>query len=74
MSANLFVNFRRLIPGAPLQVCAVISTGAGGSIVALPGGAEIRVRGTGTVGEKVFVLAGVIQGPAPNLTPLTIEI
>lgn len=74
MSANLFLQFQRLIPAAPLQVCAVISTSADGSIVSLPGGAEIRVRGTAAVGSRVFVRNGVIDSAAPNFTPLTIEI
>lgn len=74
MSGNLFLQFQRLIPAAPLLVCAVISTSAEGSIVSLPGGALIRVRGTAAVGSRVFVRAGVIENAAPDFTPQTIEI
>lgn len=74
MSTNLLVQFRRLMPGSPLLVCAVISSGSGGSIVELPGGARIAVRGEATVGTQVFVRNGAIEGPAPNLTQVFVEV
>ena len=74
MSANLFTQFRRLLPSAPLLVCDVISSGSGGAIVELPGGARISVRGEATTGTKVFVRNGAIEGPAPNLPVVLVEV
>ena len=74
MSTNLFAQFRSLIPGSPLLICAVISSGAGGAIVELPGGARISVRGEAAAGTKVFVRNGAIEGPAPNLPVVLVEV
>ena len=74
MSANLFTRLQRLLPGQPLLVCAVISAGSGGSIVELPGGARIAVRGEAAVGTKVFVRGGAIEGPAPDLPVEFVEV
>jgi len=74
MSTNLFAQFRRLIPGQPLQVAMVVSSSDSGAVVELPGGAQLAVRGSGAVGTKVFVRAGLIEGPAPTLTVVTVEI
>ncbi|AUR86183.1 hypothetical protein NVP1083O_37 [Vibrio phage 1.083.O._10N.286.52.B9] len=37
-------------------------------------GGTIRVLGTGSVGDKVYVQGGVVIGTAPNLTHYTIEV
>lgn len=74
MSTNLFARFQRLLPGSPLLVCAVISSGLGGAIVELPGGARIAVRGEASVGSKVFVRNGAIEGPAPDLPVELVEV
>ncbi|WP_390211430.1 hypothetical protein [Undibacterium danionis] len=42
--------------------------------IQLPGGAYITARGVSTVGNKVFVRDGVIEGVAPTLTVVTVEI
>lgn len=73
-TTNLFAQFRKLIPTPPLLVCVVISTSNGGAIVELPGGSRLAVRGTGTVGATVFLRNGQIEGPAPNLTAVNIEV
>lgn len=74
MSLNLAVAFRNLLPRRPLLVGTVISAASEASTVQLPGGAEIVVRGTGAVGSKVFVRDGSIEGPAPSLPVVTIEV
>lgn len=71
---NLFAQFRRLVPGSPLLVCTVISSGSGGAIVELPGGSRIAVRGEATVGSSVFVRDNAIQGTAPSLPLVTVEV
>ena len=72
--ANLFVEFRRLIPNAPLLVGTVAAVFTGGATVTLQGGGTLRVRGEATVGERVFVRDGVIEGVAPALTLVEIEV
>ena len=74
MSLNLAVAFRNLLPRRPLLVGTVISAAAEASTVQLPGGSEIVVRGTGAIGARVFVRDGAIEGPAPNLPLVSIEV
>ena len=68
MATNLFSAFARLLPGAPLLVGQVISSASGVATVELPGGARIVVRGTASVGSRVFVRSGNIEGAAPSLS------
>lgn len=74
MSTNLFVQFRRLLPGQPLLVCTVISAGSGLAVVEFPDGARITVRGDASSGAKVFVRNGLIEGPAPSLSVELVEV
>jgi hypothetical protein len=73
---NLFKAFIDLIPTEPLRVGTVIEVhGDETSIVELLDGARIRVRGTSVeAGKKAFVRAGAIEGEAPNLPIVEIEI
>ena len=72
--ANLYTVFKKLIPNAPLLVGEVVATYAGGATVTLQGGGTLRVRGVATVGQRVFVRDGVIEGAAPALTLVEIEV
>lgn len=77
MSTNLYRALRELLPEAPLQVATVaaVHTSEGASTVTWPGGSRQRVRGAGVaVGSAVFVRDGVIEGPAPALTLVVIEV
>ena len=76
-SANLYRALMDLIPDAPLQVATVasVSVSAGTSTVTWPGGAQQTVRGTGvSVGSPAFVRNGVVEGAAPELDYLEIEV
>ena len=53
---------------------ALADTGAGVATVQLPGGATLRARGDAAVADVVFVRDGVIEGPAPALTLVTIDV
>lgn len=74
MSYNLFKQFRDLLPEPSLLVGSVISAQTGRAVVQMPDGAFANVVGEATVGQKVFIRNGVIEGPAPSLTVETIEI
>lgn len=61
-----------LFPGR-VQIASVVSVGDGIAVLELPGGGRTRARGVATLGGKVFVLDGVIQGDAPNL-PVFVDV
>lgn len=72
--SNLYRQFLDLLPARPLQVGTVTATDGGTCTVQLPGGGVLQARGSATVGQSVFVRDGVIEGDAPALTVVTIEI
>lgn len=73
-ATNLWKRLKQLLPDAPLLVGEVFSVSTYGAIVELPDGAFVSVRGEATVGQKVFIRDGLIEGPAPNLSTVLIEI
>lgn len=72
--SNLYRKFISLIPSPPLMVGQVIAVGGGIVTVELPGGGVIKARGQATTGQNVFVRDGVIEGPAPDLPVVTIDL
>ena len=75
MTTNIYRQLRELLPEPALSVATVMAQHADGTVtVGYPGGSQQRVRGSGTPGEKVFVRAGQIEGPAPSLISVTIEV
>lgn len=73
-TTNLWVRLKQLLPDAPLLVGVVVSVSAYGAVVELPDGARVSVRGDTTVGQSVFIRSGVIEGVAPELPVVLIEI
>jgi hypothetical protein len=73
---NVFRQLLELLPQTPLTIATVAADHADGTCtVAYPGGAQVRVRGEGfAVSEQVFIRDGVIEGTAPQLTPVTVEV
>ena len=72
---NPFVELLGLLPQTPLLVGQVVSVGSGTVTVQYPGGGRQVARATGySIGAKVFVRAGVVEGAAPALTAVTIEV
>lgn len=75
MSTNLYRQLRELLPEPALTVATVATTHADGTCtVTYPGGSQQRVRGIGAAEQKVFVRAGQIEGQAPALASVTIEV
>lgn len=74
MITNLWKRLRQLLPEAPLLVGEVVAVTSYGATIELPDGALIKARGVATVGEKVFVRDGRIEGTAPDLPVVLIEI
>lgn len=69
---NLYRQFRALIPADPLLVGDVVSLDP--MRVQLPDGSQIAAHGDATLGARVFVRSGAIEGPAPTLPVEIIEI
>lgn len=73
-TTNLWKRLKQLLPDAPLLVGTVDSVSTYGAVVQLPDGSLVGVRGASTIGQRVFVRDGVIEGPAPSLPTVVIEI
>ena len=71
--SNPFREFMALMPDQPLEVGEITTIEGGVAAVTLPGGAVIQARGEGSPGQRVFVMAGAIQGEAPTLTYVSAE-
>lgn len=71
---NLYTLFRSLIPEPPLLVGEVTAFDDGTARVELPDGGFVLARGATTIGARVFVRDGVIEGPAPDLPVEIIEV
>lgn len=63
-----------LLPDTPLQVGDVISIGGGVAVIEVPGGGQVAARGEAAVGQRAFFRDGVIEGVAPDLTIVEVEI
>lgn len=74
MSFNPYKRLRNLFPEARLLAGTVTAAGAEMATVQLPDGTLMRVRGVAEVGDQVYVRDGVIEGPAPGLTIVEIEV
>ena len=70
---NAYREFLALMPDQPLEVGEVTSVAGGVATVTLPGGGVIQARGTATVGQRVIVRAGAIEGEASTLTYVSAE-
>lgn len=71
---NYFKQFQELFGKGPLQVGEVQAVNGGVAVVELVGGAIVHARGAGQEGQRVFVRDGVIEGEAPLLVLVQIEI
>lgn len=71
---NPYKALRALLPDAPLLAGTVTAYSSGVATVTLPGGGTVNARGEATVGQRVFVRDGAIDGPAPELVQLVIEV
>lgn len=71
---NLYRQFAKLFAADPLLVGAVLATDTIGCTIELPDGSLVKARGEATVGAKVFIRAGVVEGPAPDVAVVEIEI
>lgn len=72
---NSWARFKRLIPDAPMLLGEIVQVYSDGTAyVDMLGGGSVRARGTGTVGQNVYVKNGQIEGAAPTLPSTLIEV
>jgi hypothetical protein len=74
MSVNAFARLVQLLPNPPLQIGNVLSVDGQIATVQLLGGNTVQVRGAATVGQSVFFRNGAIEGEAPSMTVINIEV
>ena len=72
--SNLYHQVLALLPPRPLQVGTVTAVAGQLCTVQLPGGGVLQARGDAAVGDRVFVRDGLIEGLAPALTVVAIDI
>ena len=74
--SNQWKQFAALIPGDPLLVGTVLSHEADGtSTVQLPDGGILRPQGQDvTVGDRAFVQSNRVQGEAPALLAVEVNV
>lgn len=72
---NLWRQFEALLPDTPLMIGTVVSVHVDATLtVALLDGGLLRVKGSAAPGDRVFVREGQVEGPAPVLEQVRIEI
>ncbi len=71
---NLYLEFLSLLPARPLLVGDVSATDGDIALVDLPGGGQLQARGSATIGQRVFVRDGQIEGEAPTLTYVAADV
>lgn len=72
---NLYKRFSDLSGARRLRTVAVcLSANAGESWLQYPGGGLIRAKGEGEIGTLYFIFDGRLDGEAPQLPALTINI
>ena len=71
---NLFKRFSDLTGRSLRTVGTCISAEFGECTIQYPGGAIVRVKGAGVVSTRYFVMDGKLDGEAPSLASLEIEV
>lgn len=74
MSYNPLSALRGLFPQPRLQVGVVMQIVDGTATLELYDGSTIRARGSAAVGDTVYIRNNLIEGPAPALAVIEIEI
>lgn len=72
--SNIYKRILALFPSTPLQVGDVTAWSDGIATITLPGGGQSQARGSASVGDRVYFSGGVIEGPAPDLPVVLIEV
>ncbi|AHF04070.1 hypothetical protein MARPU_09465 [Marichromatium purpuratum 984] len=71
---NAYRRLLQLLPEPSTDVGTITATSSDGCTVTLLSGEQTQVRGRGSIGDPVYIRDGVIQGPAPVLQTVEIEV
>jgi len=71
---NLVQQFKSLLPDSTLLVGDVASISSNILTIDLPDGSQITARGVATVGQSVFARGGMVEGLAPTLGYVEVDI
>lgn len=72
---NLWRQFSELLPDSPLLIGTVVAQHSDETVtVELLDGGLLRVSGNASMGDRVFVRDGQVEGSAPTLPTVLIEI
>jgi hypothetical protein len=72
---NQWARFKRVLPSDPLLTGTIDADNSDGTVtVELTGGGFVRVRGSGTVGQHVYVRGGRIEGNAPSMMAVDVAV
>jgi hypothetical protein len=74
MPRNPYKALRALVPDPPLLVGTVVGVADGTATIEMPGGGLEQARGAASPGDRVFFRGGAIEGPAPELPIVLIEV
>ena len=72
--SNLYAQFLELLPNRPVQIGVVAQVSDGSATLDVVGGGTTVVRGTASVGAKVYFRDGIVEGLAPDLPTYNIEV
>ncbi|MDP3887006.1 hypothetical protein [Hydrogenophaga sp.] len=71
---NPYARWLALQPPKRRQVGTVLAMEGGVATIELPSGGRLQAVGQASVGDRVFVRDGLIEGEAPNLTYISAEV
>ena len=71
---NIYKKLMEVFRPEALDVGTVIDAGDDGVLVRLLTGGTLRVRGAAGIGSHVYIRGGVIEGPAPDVEGVVIEV
>lgn len=71
---NLYRRFSDLTGRSLRTVGTCIAADFGECTIQYPGGSVVRVKGAGEVGTRYFVMDGKLDGEAPTLVSLEMEV
>jgi len=72
---NKWASFKRILPTDPLLLATIDTVHIDGTVtVTLTSGGVLRVRGSGVVGDSVYIQGGQVVGDAPDLSAVDIPV
>lgn len=71
---NFYKQLLGVLPNRPLQIGDVVDFVDGTATIEMLDGGRVQARGDVSIGDRVFFRDGAIEGPAPSLALVVIDI